>query len=122
PHWQKLYIAGDFDHLSASFQRYTRLTMSLSIVATTILILLNRPFVNVWARPELYAGRAFDVLLMIYILQHTWNHCMAFCSVVAKDLRPLTILAVVELILNIGLSMVFVLYAGIGVNGVLVGG
>jgi O-antigen/teichoic acid export membrane protein len=122
PHWQKLYIAKDFAHLSPSFQRYTRLTMSLSIMAGTILILLNRPFVSLWAKPELYAGAVFDLLLMIYILQHTWNHCLAFGPVVAKDLRPLTILAVVDMILNIGLSMIFVLYAGMGVNGVLIGG
>ena len=120
PRWQQLYVAGEKNHLAASFQRYTGLTMSLALAGSTLMVVLNRPFVETWMGPKLYAGKHFDLLLALYVLQHTWNHCLAFCVLVAKAMRSLTILAFLEMALNIGLSVA--LAHKFGVNGVLAGG
>jgi len=56
PRWQQLYVAGDHAHLAASFKRYTGLVMSLAILGSTFLVVVNHPFVNLWTRPELYGG------------------------------------------------------------------
>lgn len=119
PRWQQLYVGGNKPHLAASFQRYTGLTMSLALGGSTLLIVLNRPFVESWMRPDLYAGRGFDLLLALYVLQHAWNHCLGFCVVLAKVIRPLAILALLDTVLNIGLSVA--LAPRLGVSGILAG-
>jgi len=123
PRWQQLYVAGDRAHLAASFQRYTGLTMSLALLGGTLLIVLNHPFVNLlnlWAkRPNVYAGIGFDALLALYIWQHAWNHCLGFCPVLAKDIRIFSWVAVVDMLLNIVMSVA--LAQMMGVKGVLAG-
>jgi len=123
PRWQQLYVAGDRAHLAASFQRYTGLTMSLALLGGTLLVVLNHPFVNLlnlWAkRPGVYAGIGFDALLALYIWQHAWIHCLAFCPMLAKKIRVLSWVAVFDTTLNIGLSIA--LAPALGVKGVLAG-
>jgi hypothetical protein len=62
---------------------------------------LNGLFVRVWARPELYLGRPFDVLLGGYILVQTFNHCLAHPFVLAKETRQLAIICLIEAPLNL---------------------
>jgi hypothetical protein len=123
PRWQQFYVAGDRAHLAASFQRYTGLTMSLALLGCTWLIVLNHPFVNLlnlWAhRPGIYDGVVFDALLALYIWQHAWNHCLACVPVLAKDIRVLSWVAVVDMLLNIVMSVA--LAQTMGVKGVLAG-
>jgi len=123
PRWQQFYVAGDRAHLAASFQRYTGLTMSLALLGGTFLIVLNHPFVNLlnlWARrPGVYAGVGFDALLALYIWQHAWNHCLACVPVLAKDIRVLSWVAVVDMLLNIVMSVA--LAQTMGVKGVIAG-
>jgi O-antigen/teichoic acid export membrane protein len=120
PRWQQLYVAGDHAHLRGSYQRYTGLVMSLVLCGSTLVIVLNHPFVNLWTMPTLYVGSGFDLLLAVYMIQHTWDHCMGFCPVIAKKIAPLAWLSVLEMILNIASSVI--LGRIFGVNGVLAGG
>ncbi|MFZ1073951.1 MAG: MATE family efflux transporter [Verrucomicrobiia bacterium] len=123
PRWQQFYVAGDRAHLAASFQRYTGLTMSLALLGGTFLVVLNHPFVNLlnlWAhRPGIYAGAGFDALLALYIWQHAWNHCLSCAPILAKDIRVLSWVAVVDMLLNIVMSVA--LAQTMGVKGVLAG-
>jgi O-antigen/teichoic acid export membrane protein len=120
PRWQQLYVAGDRAHLASSFQRYTGLVMSLALLGGTFVIVLNHPFVNLWTKkPELYDSIGFDALLALYILQHAWNHCLAFCPMLAKKIRTLGWIAVLDMLLNI--AMCVALAPKMGVKGVLAG-
>jgi O-antigen/teichoic acid export membrane protein len=123
PRWQQLYVAGDRTSLAGSFKRYMGLTMSLALLGGTFLIALNHPFVNLlnWRahRPGIYGGTGFDALLALYIWQHAWNHCLAGLPVLAKDIRVLSWVAVVDMLLNIVLSVA--LAQTMGVKGVLAG-
>lgn len=123
PRWQQMYVAGDREHLAGSFQRYTGLTMSLALLGGTLLIALNHPFVNLlnlWAKcPGIYAGGIFDALLALYLWQHAWNHCLGFCPVLAKKIRVLSWVAVLDMALNVGFSIA--LAQKMGVKGVLAG-
>jgi peptidoglycan biosynthesis protein MviN/MurJ (putative lipid II flippase) len=75
---------------------------------------------NFWAQqPGLYGGSGFDLLLALYLVQHAWNHCLAFCPVLGKDIRPLARVAVLDMVLNVALSVWFVRL--MGVKGVLLG-
>jgi O-antigen/teichoic acid export membrane protein len=120
PRWQQLYISDSGAHLAASFQRYTGLIMSCAIAGVTILIIGNQPFVALWFKPSLYAGLWFDVWLAVYVIQHTWNHSLAFCPVLAKQIRPLSFVSSADMVLNIFFSVLLV--PKMGVSGVLAGG
>jgi O-antigen/teichoic acid export membrane protein len=123
PRWQQLYVAGDRAHLAASFTRYTGLTMSVAFLGASWLVVLNHPFVIYWTKPELHLGAAFDVLVAIYLVQHAWNHCLSFCPPLAKRIRPMAAVAVLDMVLNVLVSVLFVkLVPAWGVKGVLLGG
>lgn len=123
PRWQQFYVAGDRARLAGSFRRYTGLTMSLALLGGTFLIVLNHPFVNLlnlWAhRPGIYADAGFDALLALYVWQHTWNHCLGCVPVLVKDIRSLSWVAILDMILNIVLCVK--LAPVMGVKGVLIG-
>ena len=123
PRWQQMYVAGDRTHLAGSFQRYTGLTMSLALLGGTFLIVLNQPFVALlnWHahRPGVYAGGIFDGLLAFYVCQYAWIHCLAFCPLLAKKIRTLSWVSVLEMLANIGFSIM--LARKMGVEGVLAG-
>ena len=94
--------------------------MSLAITGGACVIILNHPFVNLWAGPKLYCGRAFDLLLAVYLVQHTWNHCLACLPVLSKRIGPLAGACACDMVLNIALSVSLGWF--LGMNGVLAGG
>ncbi len=101
PRWQELYVKGEHARLAQEFVSLARLT--LGITGTTIVFLLafNELFVRWWAKPELYLGSTFDLLLGAYLLVNTINHCLALPFVLAKQTGRLAAIAGLEAVINL---------------------
>lgn len=95
--------------------------MLVGTVGVVILILVFRPLAFVWLRRDLNYRPGLIVLMGIYTIIYMWN---AIYSQIANGLSMMKVLvpvAVIQGVINIPLSLFFLLKCNMGVVGVLLG-
>lgn len=95
--------------------------MGLGIIGVLILIFIFRPVTNIWLQKELYYPVGLIPLMGVYAVIFMWN---AIYSQIANGLSMMNVLipvAVIQGIVNIPLSLLFLLKYDMGVVGVLLG-
>jgi len=87
------------------FRRMVRLTIGLSALAMVCCFAMNRWFVFVFGKQDLYAGKLFDFFFALFVMVQVWNHCLGFNFVLAKRLRGLAAIVSVDTVVSLGVAI-----------------
>lgn len=123
PYWSRTAAAkakNDYKLIKQDITSMYKL-MGLGIIGVLILIFIFRPVTNIWLQRELYYPVGLIPLMGVYAVIFMWN---AIYSQIANGLSMMNILipvAIVQGIVNIPLSLLFLLKYDMGVVGVLLG-
>ena len=123
PFWSSSGAAmarGDARGIRADIRRMTRLWVVFSAAAIA-LALVFKPAARIWLGRDLGFDGAFVALMMVYAIVFMWN---AIYSQVANGMslmRFVTTTAMVQMVVNIPLSILLATSCGLGMMGVLLG-
>ena len=95
--------------------------MAVGIVGVIILVFIFRPVASIWLQKDLNYSPGLIPLMGIYAIIFMWN---AIYSQIANGLSLMNVLvpvAIIQGIINIPLSLLFLLKFNMGVVGVLLG-
>jgi len=105
PRWQIYWAKGQTEALTVEFRRMVRLTIGLSALAMVCCFAMNRWFVFVFGKQDLYAGKLFDFFFALFVMVQVWNHCLGFNFVLAKRLRGLAAIVSVDTVVSLGVAI-----------------
>ena len=123
PFWSRTTAAkacGDYRMIKKSIHTMYIL-LGLGVLGSGFLMIIFKPLAHLWLRQELNYPTGLIALMAIYAIIYMWN---AVYSQVTNGLSLMNILvpvAVIQGIVNIPLSLFFLLTMDMGVNGVLLG-
>ena len=117
PAYGEAISRGDAQWVRRTLRRALRAGIGLSVVCAAILALVARPFIDVWAgfRPPFLLIAAAS----IWVIVMTTAAVLATFLNSARVVRPQVVLALLMMVTNLGLSIVFTRW--IGVSGVIWG-
>lgn len=96
------------------------LTLSLSTTAFWIIAVVTAPFLKLWIGKDFFAGQDFVFLICyLYLIQLTFIHVSSMCLNGAGIAKQLSLMAILEAAINLGLSIY--LAKLMGLKGVLIG-
>ena len=123
PYWSRTAAAkaeNNYKLIKQSINSMYKL-MSLGIIGVLVLVFIFRQLTSIWLQKELYYPTGLIPLMGVYAVIFMWN---AIYSQIANGLSMMNVLipvAVVQGIVNIPLSLLFLLKCDMGVVGVLLG-
>ena len=123
PYWSRTAAAkadNNYELIKNSIHSMYKL-MALGIGGVIILVMIFRPVAKVWLGRELNYSPGLIPLMGLYSIIYMWN---AIYSQIANGLSLLRVLmpvAIIQGIINIPLSLLFLLKFNMGVVGVLLG-
>lgn len=123
PYWSRTAAAkskNDYRMIKNSINSMYKL-MFLGILGVVLLVIIFKPLAGIWLQQELYYPVGLIPLMGIYTIIYMWN---AIYSQIANGLSLMNVLvpvAIIQGIINIPLSLIFLLYLDMGVTGVLLG-
>lgn len=123
PYWSRTSGAkaqGDYDAIKESIKKmYILLVMGT--LAVVIIVFIFQPLSDFWLGQKLYYPTGLIPLMALYAIVYMWN---CIYSQIANGLSLMKVVvpvAIVQGIINIPLSLIFLLYFDLGVVGVLLG-
>jgi O-antigen/teichoic acid export membrane protein len=105
PRWQIYWAKGQTEPLTKEFRRMVQLTIGLSALAMVCCFAMNRWFVFIFGKQDLYAGKLFDFFFALFVIVQVWNHCLSFNFVLAKRMKGLAAVAAADTVIGIGLAI-----------------
>jgi len=123
PYWSRTAAAkaeNNYQLIKNSIYSMYKL-IAVGIVGVVILMLIFRPLAFIWLRQDLNYESELILLMGIYTIIYMWN---AIYSQIANGLSMMKVLvpvAIIQSVINIPLSLLFLLKCDMGVVGVLLG-
>ena len=105
PAINELYAKKDTAALKRAFLRLSRYTFLMVAPLVLGLLLFNRTVIEIWVGPQQYAGNMMTIALVIFVVLNTVGHVSNAFVIAIGQVGILSLLALVEGILNIGLSL-----------------
>jgi O-antigen/teichoic acid export membrane protein len=105
PRWQIYWAKGQTETLTKEYRRMVRLTIGLSVLAMVCCFAMNRWFVFIFGKQDLYAGKPFDFFFALFVMVQVWNHCLGFNFVLAKRLKGLAAIVSVDTVVYLGVAI-----------------
>ena len=123
PYWSRTSVAKSHDdyNLIKKGIREMQCLWGVGIVGVLVLMIVFKPLAKVWLQKELYYAPGLIPLMAIYSIIYMWN---AIYSQVANGLSLMKVIVpvgIIQGIINIPLSLFFLLKMNMGVVGVLMG-
>lgn len=119
PAYSDAHARGDVVWIRQQLKKQVRL--AIFIFAMALFLALVGPFiVSYWIGEEAYAPQSLYFLFSLFIVVSVWNNVFAYFVNAVNKLNVQMVTAVCAGILNIPLSIFFVEYVGLGVNGVVI--
>jgi len=112
PGWQRLYLKNQIRDLLRQWRLRFDLILSAALAACAVVIAVNRWFVGVWARPDLYQGLAFDLAASAFCLANVLELGFTFPQVFTMRMWRLSFLHLSAAGIAVGLGIVLTRYAG----------
>jgi O-antigen/teichoic acid export membrane protein len=101
PRWQIFWTKDELPPLQKEFRHILRLTLGLAGLVVIGSLALNRWFVFIFGKEQLYAGKPFDFFLSVFVLVQVWNHCVSWPFVLRKRLKVFTTVVLVDTALGL---------------------
>lgn len=123
PYWSRTSGAraqGDYRLIKKSIERMYIL-LRIGIVAAVVLAIMFRTLANWWLGQKLIYHTGLIPLMAIYSIIYMWNSIYSQIANGLSMMRVIVPVAVTQGIVNIPLSLLFLLYFDMGVVGVLLG-
>ena len=123
PYWSRTAAAKAEDNyamIKKSIYSMYKL-MALGIVGVIVLVVIFHPLASIWLQKDLHYPEGLISLMGVYAIIFMWN---AIYSQIANGLSLMNVLvpvAIIQGIINIPLSLLFLLQFHMGVVGVLLG-
>lgn len=95
------------------------ITLAFTTTLFWVVVLVSYPFIKLWVGEKFYAGADFIILVSyLYMVQLTFIHVTSICLNGMGIVRKLTVSALIEAAINLGLSLYLVSIYGI--KGVII--
>lgn len=123
PLWSKTtvdYARGDIVEIRVSLSKMHRL-FAVAAMCVIVMVVAFKPMVRLWLGRDLGFENSLVVLMGVYAVVYMWN---AIYSQIVNGLALvgfIAVIAFVQLVVNIPLSIFLASSCGLGVNGVLLG-
>lgn len=104
PRWNAACGASGIAPIRAEYVLVGRVTVLAAIGATILVLLCNRPFIQWWARPDLFGGTALTVAVALTILFQTVVRVWMFPIRLVRNLTQLAWVLVIGLVLELVLQ------------------
>lgn len=88
-------------------------------VAVLVMGFLVQPIIAVWIGPEMVVSVPLVITIGAFVLVSTWNNIYAMFVNGIGDIKIQLYTAVIAMLLNIPLSLIFVKYFSLGLNGIV---
>ena len=79
--------------------------MGLAAVAMVCCFAMNRWFVFIFGKQDLYAGKLFDFFFALFVIVQVWTHCLSYNFMLAKRLKGLAATVAADTAIGIGLAI-----------------
>lgn len=106
PRWQIHWAKEQTEPLTKEYRHLVRLTIGLAALAMVCCFAMNRWFVFIFGKQDLYAGKLFDFFFALFVIVQVWNHCLGFNFVLAKRMKGLAAIVAADTVIGIGLAIV----------------
>ncbi len=110
---------GDPVQIKKTYKQLAILTITLSLVAFWVVIIMSEWFITLWVGHSYFAGQLVLVLALIIMLQQTLTRTGTFFLNAKGIARSISLMSVAEAILNLSISIA--LGYSIGLSGILMG-
>jgi O-antigen/teichoic acid export membrane protein len=119
PRWLMLHVEGRTQEIVAEWKRLMRWLTPIAFFCGAGLLVFNRSFVGMYVAPEMHEGRFFDLLLAITLVVQQLARPLVFIFMMARRTWALSLVALVDTFLQVGLALLFVRWWG--APGILLG-
>lgn len=106
PRWQIYWAKGQKAVLTEEYRRMFRFTVGLATAVMVCCFALNRWFVFIFGKPEFYVGKTFDVFFALFVIIPVWTHCLAQCFVLAKRMKGLAVVVLINTALFLAAAII----------------
>ena len=123
PYWSRTTAAkacGDYKMIQRSIYTMYKL-LGLGVLGSFTLMILFKPIAKIWLRQELDYPAGIIALMAIYAIVYMWNTIYSQITNGLSLMKVLVPIAIIQGVVNIPLSIFFMLWCNMGVNGVLLG-
>ena len=110
---------GDEEQVKKTYYRLAILTITLSVVAFWVIIIMSEWFITLWVGKSYFAGQSVLILALVIMLQQTLTRTGTFFLNAKGIARPISLMSVVEAVLNLSISIG--LGYLLGLSGILLG-
>lgn len=87
PRWLTAHCESRDNKIAFEFGIMSRVSFMISAVVAIGLILINPIFVTGWAKVEYFGGHELNILLSLFIMMQTLNHCYSFAFSLHKKMK-----------------------------------
>lgn len=113
PRWMLGYCSGDFEKSRKELILVLRITVLAVLSAAGTVIVLNKPFIEWWTRPEFFGGTVLTALIGLSFVTLTIQHCMRFAFHLSKRMGVFTSVLLAGFVVEAGLGILLVRLLGI---------
>lgn len=108
PRWMLGYCAGNFDKSRDELILVLRVTVLVILSAVGVVIMLNKPFIEWWTRPEFFGGTVLTALIGLTFVTATIQHCLGFAFHLSKRMGTFTGVLLAGFVVEAGLGIFLV--------------
>jgi O-antigen/teichoic acid export membrane protein len=105
PRWQIYWAKGQTEPLMKEFRHMVRFTIGLAALGVVCCFAMNRWFVFIFGKHDLYAGKLFDLFFALFVVAQVWNHCLSYTFVLAKRMKGFATIIAVDTVIGIGVTI-----------------
>ncbi|GEM_PF-5488759 len=113
PRWQICWVNGETESLNREFVQMLRFTIGLTFLAMTCSLAMNRWFVLLFGKEQLYIGKDFDFWFAVFAVAQIWNRCLAISFSLAKKMNLFAAVIAGDVVLSLGVSILGTKYFGL---------
>ncbi len=123
PLWSKTtvdYARGDIAEIRRTLKKM-HILFVVALVGVVLLILMFKPLVRIWLGRDLGFDDSFVALMGVYAVVYMWNTIYSQVVNGLSLVRFMVVIACIQAVVNVPLSIVLATSFDLGINGVLLG-